>query len=495
MSLLTTSRRALADQRGFTIIETMVAAMILMVGVLGTVTLVDGANEQTVANQGREAATNLAREVVEQAAQLPYAQLTATRVVPSLQAVPGLASTGAGWSIKRRRFEYTVSVSACTIDDRTDGHAAAHDGRFCADSPQTDANTATQDRNGDDLRRVTVTVEWTHRARKRTVRQATLIPNPGNAIGPSIVSLSHPTWVPAGEPDPAQIVFVARPSEGATRVTFAIDGAPAVDGVDQGDGTWAWTWSGLRSPDGSPAGGKADGTYLVSAQAYDADERSRGRNVIAVQLNRRTVTPPVTFRGGHNLRLAKVVDLEWTPSPEPEVVGYRVYRNTVQDRSGAVVACETHLDDPPGQRYGCFDDDVPAGSPLYYGVVALEPNLADAAAPTESAVRWLTVSTGNTAPPPPDRLELEVDATTGAAKLTWRVPAADSDGDAIRYFRIYRGSGAGTFTRLVDRFDRTGGPTELVWMDADYDTPPYSYWVTTVDNRFGESAPLGPVTG
>ena len=132
---------------------------------------------------------------------------------------------------------------------------------------------------------------------------------------------------------------------------------------------------------------------------------------------------------------------------------------------------------------------------MYYGIVALEPSAIAGGTPTESAIRWLAISTGNTAPPPPDRLELEVDTTTGAAKLSWRAPAADANGDAVRYFRVYRGSGAGTSTRLVDRFDRTGGPNELVWTDADYDTPPYSYWVTTVDARFGESAPVGPVTG
>ena len=339
-----------------------------------------------------------------------------------------------------------------------------------------------------------MTVEWTHRAKKRTVRQATLIPNPGNAIGPSIVSLSHPAWVPAGEPDPEQIVFVARPSEGATRVAFAIDGAPAVDGVDHGDGTWTWTWSGLRSPDGSPAGGKADGTYLISAQAYDLDGRSRGHNVIAVQLNRaRHAAGDVPRRAQPAARERRRPGVD----AEPRARGRRLPR-LPQHRPGPQRR-RARLRDAAGRPSGAAvrmrRRRRPAGSPLYYGIVALEPNPADADAPSESAVRWLTVTTGNTAPPPPDRLELEVDSTTGAAKLTWRSPGADANGDDIRYFRIYRGSGAGTFTSLVDRFDRTGGPTELVWTDADYDTPPYSYWVTTVDSRFGESAPVGPVTG
>ena len=53
------------DQRGFTIVEVMVAMAILLVGLLGTVAMIDGANATTASTRGREGATNLARELVE----------------------------------------------------------------------------------------------------------------------------------------------------------------------------------------------------------------------------------------------------------------------------------------------------------------------------------------------------------------------------------------------------------------------------------------------
>ncbi|MEJ7715468.1 MAG: prepilin-type N-terminal cleavage/methylation domain-containing protein [Thermoleophilaceae bacterium] len=60
----------LGDQRGFTIIEVLVAATLLVIGVLGTMAMVDSSNAETRLSGGREGATNLAREVVEGARSL-----------------------------------------------------------------------------------------------------------------------------------------------------------------------------------------------------------------------------------------------------------------------------------------------------------------------------------------------------------------------------------------------------------------------------------------
>ncbi len=55
------------DQRGFTLVEVMVAASVLMIGVLGTFVMLDGASKKNRDNNARTAATSLAREVLEQA--------------------------------------------------------------------------------------------------------------------------------------------------------------------------------------------------------------------------------------------------------------------------------------------------------------------------------------------------------------------------------------------------------------------------------------------
>ena len=45
-------------ERGFTLVEVMVAIMILLVGVLGVVSMVDGANAVTSKTKAREGGTN-----------------------------------------------------------------------------------------------------------------------------------------------------------------------------------------------------------------------------------------------------------------------------------------------------------------------------------------------------------------------------------------------------------------------------------------------------
>src|SRR5215210_2091194 len=59
------SRSRLAAEDGFTLVELMMAALVLVVGVLGVLSLLDHANRATERTKHREAATNLAREVIE----------------------------------------------------------------------------------------------------------------------------------------------------------------------------------------------------------------------------------------------------------------------------------------------------------------------------------------------------------------------------------------------------------------------------------------------
>src|SRR3712207_3020496 len=98
------------NERGFTVVEVMVAITILLAGVLGTVALIDGANATTGTTKKREAATNLARHVIEGARKSSYVTLNQTTVVPSLQAHPGLADVDAGtpgWQLESRGTTYT----------------------------------------------------------------------------------------------------------------------------------------------------------------------------------------------------------------------------------------------------------------------------------------------------------------------------------------------------------------------------------------------------
>src|SRR3712207_5644631 len=100
---------SLTREDGFTVVEVMVAALILVVGVCGSVTLVDGANATTLSTRAREGATNLAREVVEDARSVSYADVAPGPLETRRRAKPGLdASPGSGtWRVTRRGFTYT----------------------------------------------------------------------------------------------------------------------------------------------------------------------------------------------------------------------------------------------------------------------------------------------------------------------------------------------------------------------------------------------------
>src|SRR5919206_4801002 len=101
---MTSSRRCL-DERGFTLIEIMVAALVLVIGTLATVSLINGANATTTSTKAREQGVNLQREIIEAARSVPYSQLTPTSIVSRIQATTGLEDSNAsspGWTVRRR---------------------------------------------------------------------------------------------------------------------------------------------------------------------------------------------------------------------------------------------------------------------------------------------------------------------------------------------------------------------------------------------------------
>ena len=161
-------------ERGFTLVEVLVAILVLLVGVLGVVSMVEGANAVTSKTKAREGGTNVARSIIEVSRSIRYSDLTATELLDALSSRPGLADVKpgvTGHQIKSRNVEYETTLTVCSLDDPQDG-LGSHTGpvAYCADSdvPAVGVNT---DRNPDDYKRVRVTLTGAHaRSRIRSLR-------------------------------------------------------------------------------------------------------------------------------------------------------------------------------------------------------------------------------------------------------------------------------------------------------------------------------------
>ncbi|MEA2494447.1 MAG: hypothetical protein QOJ29_2358, partial [Thermoleophilaceae bacterium] len=74
---------------------------LLLTAVLGLMSLSDSAARTTMGTKAREGAISLQREILEDAGGIAFSQLSPTTLVPSLQALPSLASEsgGASWTL------------------------------------------------------------------------------------------------------------------------------------------------------------------------------------------------------------------------------------------------------------------------------------------------------------------------------------------------------------------------------------------------------------
>jgi Tfp pilus assembly protein PilV len=125
----------LLAEDGMTIIEVIVATVVLLVGALGVITLIQGSLLSTTRTTAREQATNLARELVERAHEVAYTSITVAGAPAALAATlpEQPPASGGSFTVTRRKVAYSVTVSACSIDDPQDG-AGAGDANFC-DAP------------------------------------------------------------------------------------------------------------------------------------------------------------------------------------------------------------------------------------------------------------------------------------------------------------------------------------------------------------------------
>src|SRR5215212_5834569 len=340
------SRSRSTAQAGFTLIEVLVAMMILLVGVLGVVTLVDGANAVTSKTKAREGGTAIARSIIEVSRSIRYRDLTQASLEAALETRPTLADSQpsvAGYTIRSRNIEYQLTLTVCSLDDPKDDLGVRPAGTlFCTDSDGPGATP--RDRNPDDYKRVRVRLDWTTRATAHSVTQTSSIINPVGGLGPTVTGLTM-TSPASSSSDEVRIESsssspINSANFTATTSTFAADLTWSVSGDSQGKAnggptSWTFTWDFV---DGSGNTLYYDCKYFIQADGFDAEGRAGSPRVLTVILNRREPIAPSDVIGGRN-GSGDRVDVQWTPSPECDVIGYRVYRSTSSGSLGTQVSC------------------------------------------------------------------------------------------------------------------------------------------------------------
>jgi type II secretory pathway pseudopilin PulG len=337
------------SEAGFTLVELLAAILVLVIGMLGVLTMVVGANTSTKTAHARSTGTAIARELLETARGQTFSTLATSSLLSAAQAVPALANATANptYTIARRGFRYQVDLNVCAIDDPKDGRGDQSGEPFCAGTAGPDV----EDADAVDFKRVTATLTWTQDGRERTVRQATVLGKRGaDAAMVRSLRVTSPTV-----PDPAAPVITSTSvttttwrivtSSSAASVTVAVDGVDRGPATPAGNGT-DWNFS-------LPISGWKDGSYEISARASDAYGATGPTATTSLVLVRSPPEAPTGLTGGYNTVLhdgapTTVVELEWLPSDERHVVGYRTYRPDM------TVACE---DDPQSSQreLSCVD--------------------------------------------------------------------------------------------------------------------------------------------
>jgi Tfp pilus assembly protein PilV len=475
----------LRDSSGFSLVEVLVAAVILMIGAGAAFSLIDSANRSVTSNSARIGATNLSRELAEYARGTDYDRLQPTQAVAALRAHPKIAGTlsGSTWSIQRRGVTYTIAASVCTFDDPKDGLAATAPENACTPTAAPVANPPAEV-NPDDFRKVTFAMTWKIRGRAGKATQSTLVVNPAGGLGPRIKTFSEPgaqidtgTSVQWGGPSLLRLESNT-PASAVRWTTDDLTGGDATGGPTD----WGFTWDlGTRLSTTSPW--VRDGTYNVQAQAFDSRGVPGEAKIVTVHVNRDVPAPVTGLISGYNAP-KNVVDMRWNRYDERDLQGYVVIR---QADGRQICPASGDLQD----AISCTDTD-PLDSSTYQVFAADCQDLKTGfnckrhGAYAETPAWGKTTTTNPVAPDKPTGLTAAV--VDGKPTLTWTAPATVPNGP-IRFYRIYRDTG----TNVGDRYDETVTSATTYTDPTPGNTTAHKYWVSAIDQNFNESPVSDPV--
>jgi type II secretory pathway pseudopilin PulG len=484
-----------ASEGGFTLFEVLIAAVVLVVGLTTLFGLLDVSVKATASTRAREGGTNLAREILEDARTLAYAQLSPTSIVGTLQAMHGLenVSGGAIWQIKRRGVTYTVTVKECALDDPKDGvgvheNVVTKENPFCQDAGEV---AGAADGQPEDFKRISAEVSWTATGRKPVVKQVETLTAAGEAPGLSASELKLITPKLGAGNSPTAPVIVTQPAEnklvfsvlspaGTKALEWALDGVRQTNEPTLVKGTeWQFTWL-------IPTAEVSDGAYRVSVQAVDTTGvYGPPVSITATLIRSVPAAPKITYAGFNEVYVAgvqkQVVELQWQPNTERNVIGYRVYdpeKELVCPKEEATLSLESScidfLSSPKSPKI--------ANANLTYSVVALyRPAVGETLSNTsvsQGPAGTFPLSKTPLTPLAITEIEAEKGASTeGAVKLDWTQPEG---APKVAFYRIYRGS-----KNYTGRYATVSSATKT-FLDTHAETE-HEYWVTAVSETMTET--------
>ncbi len=541
---MTPSRPSRDSQAGFTIIETMVASVLLLIGMVATLTLVERASSTTVKTRTREQATNLQRELVEAARSISYQRLTPNGLGAAVRDRPALGDSSlstAGWTIGRRNATYTVSMGVCTVDDPRDGIGEHEAGVFCPGSASAptaaecanlinasalgslpgagvttnasagqcgiDANldgtvdglattTATvcaasttacstpPDTNPADYKRIVSLVRWVGGYNLQTSQ----LNNPGLAAAPAVTSLTPQTNVVTD--GRSSLRLDSTTTNSPTTVALYLDGTAIGTASSSGGANWAATWNlGSVTPSTVPPAAPAqpapsetvDGSYQLSEKAFDQYGQYGATRSQTIVLDRRLAYAPAQVAAGRN---SGGVELEWSPAKERDSEGFRVDRRV--NGGSWEQACAVAV------RTACRDGSAPAAAltqTLEYSVVGYD---SDQAGARRAGDRSAIVNVDPVQPAPSSPNSLQASLVDGNVVLTWTAPVGITAPDHYNIYRVAQGAGGPSYSdRLDSAYFKAGQP--LTYTDTHTTGQVHDYWITAVNSQLAESPKLGPV--
>lgn len=339
-------RARVSEQGGFTIVEVLVAAVVLVVGLGATLQMLVTADHAISTTRLRQEETSLAREVLEDARGLASTQLTPTAIASALQpSVPQATLSGANLVVTRSvsssatPTSFNISFSPCALDAPSDGYgnhssAPPDGGVWCPDV----GSNGTQDSNPEDYHRLSVTVTPSSRSTPAIQQTILIYPRPVN--GPAVSCLSTSSTCPGPDvtvTSGSSLTFHLTTTATAASIQWLVNGnTPPSEQIPTGS-TDPYAPSGTSSSFtwNFPT---ADGTYAIAAVAYDANGSSGTRSTVVVKLNRHQVIAPTSVSAGWN-DLTGGVEIQWVPSVDQDVRYYHVYHQYGSNAAQLVTTC------------------------------------------------------------------------------------------------------------------------------------------------------------